>query len=210
MKIPLTALAAGCLAVVFLGSLTVDARTWTSANGKSNFEGTLLAYDEATGDVTVNRGGKEMTFNEKLLSEDDITFLKEEGTKIPEKPADTAPSAPVVSDAVPGVLPDPDGKEADMSKPVQVFILMGQSNMLGFGKVGQLQNVAADKYPYLVDDAGKWNVRKDVRNVFYNNGGLATNDWMSVANRNKLGPEIGIGNYLGEAIDELRKDSMLL
>ena len=30
---------------------------------------------------------------------------------------------------------NPDGKEADMSKPVQVFIHMGQSNMPGFGKV---------------------------------------------------------------------------
>jgi len=28
-------------------------------------------------------------------------------------------------------IPKPDGKEADMSKPVQVFILMGQSNMVG-------------------------------------------------------------------------------
>ena len=34
---------------------------------------------------------------------------------------------------LPDELPDPDGEEADMSKPVQVFILMGQSNMLGFG-----------------------------------------------------------------------------
>ena len=32
-------------------------------------------------------------------------------------------------------LPDPDGKPADMSKPVQVYILMGQSNMLGAGKI---------------------------------------------------------------------------
>ena len=32
-------------------------------------------------------------------------------------------------------LPDPDGKPAEMSKPVQVFILLGQSNMLGFGRV---------------------------------------------------------------------------
>ena len=32
-------------------------------------------------------------------------------------------------------LPDPDGKSADMSKPVQVYILLGQSNMLGFGKI---------------------------------------------------------------------------
>ncbi len=34
-------------------------------------------------------------------------------------------------------LPDPDGKPADMSKPVQVYILLGQSNMLGFGKISQ-------------------------------------------------------------------------
>ena len=32
-------------------------------------------------------------------------------------------------------LPRPDGKPADTAKPVQVFILLGQSNMLGTGKV---------------------------------------------------------------------------
>ena len=32
-------------------------------------------------------------------------------------------------------LPDPDGKPGDVTKPVQVFILLGQSNMLGAGKV---------------------------------------------------------------------------
>ena len=32
-------------------------------------------------------------------------------------------------------LPDPDGKPADMSKPVQVYILLGQSNMLAAGKI---------------------------------------------------------------------------
>ena len=31
-------------------------------------------------------------------------------------------------------LPDPDGKPADMSKPVQVYILRGRSNMLPMGK----------------------------------------------------------------------------
>ena len=35
-------------------------------------------------------------------------------------------------------LPRHDGQEADMSQPVQVYILMGQSNMLGFGKVAGL------------------------------------------------------------------------
>jgi len=102
-------------------------------------------------------------------------------------------------------LPDPDGKEADMSKPVQVFVLMGQSNMLGFGKVSSLKGIAPDKYPYLVDDAGNWNVRKDVRNVFYCMGKQKLNDWLSagtgIGNNKTIGPEIGIGNHLGHAID---------
>ena len=32
-------------------------------------------------------------------------------------------------------ISDPDGKSADMSRPVQVFIIMGQSNTLEMGKV---------------------------------------------------------------------------
>jgi hypothetical protein len=93
-----------------------------------------------------------------------------------------------------------DGEPADIDKPVQVFILLGQSNMLGFGNVGNLKGLAPDKYPYLLD-GDNWIVRKDVRNVFFNNGGLSTNDWMSPDNRNKFGPEIGIGYILGQAID---------
>ena len=70
-------------------------------------------------------------------------------------------------------LPDPDGKPADMTKPVKVFILMGQSNMVGMGNVGgadkpgTLEHATKTKglYPFLVDDAGAWTERKDVRNV---------------------------------------------
>ena len=54
---------------------------------------------------------------------------------------------PALATEVPDPLPDPDGKSADMSKPVQVYILMGQSNMLGFGKSSVLQGIAAEKYP---------------------------------------------------------------
>ncbi len=41
----------------------------------------------------------------------------------------------LAADELPKVLPRPDGKAADMSKPVQVYILMGQSNMLPMGRV---------------------------------------------------------------------------
>lgn len=101
-------------------------------------------------------------------------------------------------------LRTPDDKPADMSKPVQVFVLMGQSNMLGFGDTDKLKGMAAEKYPYLVDDSGNWIVRKDVRNVFYCMGKQNQNDWLSAKNGNgkgKFGPEIGIGNHLGQAID---------
>ena len=68
-------------------------------------------------------------------------------------------------------IPKPDGKPADMTKPVQVFILLGQSNMVGLGKItggeGSLEIAVKEKkkYPYLVDDAGAWTERKDVRFV---------------------------------------------
>ena len=34
---------------------------------------------------------------------------------------------------VPSQLPDPDGKPGDATKPVNIYILAGQSNMVGFG-----------------------------------------------------------------------------
>ena len=37
-------------------------------------------------------------------------------------------------------LPDPDTKPAAMDKPVKVFILLGQSNMLGWAMADMLKN----------------------------------------------------------------------
>ena len=49
-------------------------------------------------------------------------------------------------------LPKPDGKPADITKPVQVFILLGQSNMVGLGKVkggdGSLEFAVKEKKKY--------------------------------------------------------------
>ncbi len=113
-------------------------------------------------------------------------------------------------------LPDPDGQPADMSKPVQVYILLGQSNMLGFGKIGKgtddaegtLSHAVHAKglYPYLlVDDSEKWTERKDVRNVRVMGSGtggakLFNNEWLTIKGK-AIGPEIGIGHYVGEATD---------
>ena len=102
------------------------------------------------------------------------------------------------------------GKPADMSKPVQVYILMGQSNMLNFGKVkggdGSLETAVKEKklYPYLIDDESNWTVRGDVRNVRVMGSGTGgmrqfNNEWMTISGN--VGVEIGIGHAVGDATD---------
>lgn len=110
-------------------------------------------------------------------------------------------------------LPDPDGKPADMSKPVKVFLIMGQSNTLEMGKVkgdkeGALEYAVKEEnlYPFMVNDAGNWTKRMDVRNVHTMGsggpgGGVRRNDWLTVSG-GKIGIEIGIGHHLGNALDE--------
>ncbi|MDA7881912.1 sialate O-acetylesterase [Akkermansiaceae bacterium] len=110
-------------------------------------------------------------------------------------------------------LSDPDGKPADMGKPVKVYLLMGQSNMLGFGKVagdkdGSLEHAVKTEnlYPFLIDDSGNWTTRQDVRNVFTMGsggpgGGVKKSEWLTISG-GKIGPEIGIGHHLGALHDE--------
>ena len=105
-------------------------------------------------------------------------------------------------------LSRPDGKPADQTKKVKVFILMGQSNMVGMGdiepadKPGTLTTLTRTdkKYPYLLDDAGQWTVRKDV--CYYDarmrKGGPLT----ATSNGRSIGPELGFGFVLGQLLDE--------
>ena len=110
-------------------------------------------------------------------------------------------------------LPDPDGKPADMTKPVQVYILLGQSNMVGAGRIsgdndGTLENAVKKKglYPYLIDDSGNWTVCNDVRNVrVMGSGGPGktrqfNNEFMTIKGRS-MGPEYGIGYVMGHVTD---------
>jgi hypothetical protein len=119
-----------------------------------------------------------------------------------------------LSNSVSGAdLPDPDGKPANMTKKVQVFIIMGQSNTLEMGKVaggeGSLEHaVKTEKlYPFMIDGEGNWTKRMDVRNLHVmGSGGPDANvrklrdDWLTVSGK-KIGIETGIGHQLGNAID---------
>lgn len=111
-------------------------------------------------------------------------------------------------------LQDSGAKPADMSKPVKVFIIMGQSNTLEMGKVkgeaeGSLEYAVKKEslYPFMLDDAGKWSTRQDVRNVHVMGSGgpgkssVKRNDWLTVSG-GKIGIEIGIGHHLGSALEE--------
>jgi alpha-galactosidase len=105
-------------------------------------------------------------------------------------------------------LSKPDGKPANQSKKVKVFILMGQSNMVGMGdiepdtKPGTLTTLTKKegKYPFLLDDAGAWSVRKDV--YYYDarvkKGGPLT----ATSNGRSIGPELGFGFVMGQLLDE--------
>ena len=106
-------------------------------------------------------------------------------------------------------LPDPDAKPAAAGKPVKVFILLGQSNMLGFGRIapedknGTLTHAVKTKkkYPHLVDDQGKWTERKDVRNVHVMCGRDMKNEWLTVKGRH-IGPDLQFGYIMGHILDE--------
>ena len=64
---------------------------------------------------------------------------------------------------IPDPLPAPSDAQPDSTKPVKVYILAGQSNMLAMGDVGgdkpgTLETLTRKdmKFPHLIDDDGNW------------------------------------------------------
>lgn len=65
------------LTLVAVGlSLPLQARTWTSADGKNKFEGEFVSSTDTT--VTVLKKGNKVTFKLELLSDEDKTWIVEE------------------------------------------------------------------------------------------------------------------------------------
>lgn len=95
------------------------------------------------------------------------------------------------------------------SATVKVYILSGQSNMVGFGKVsgattpGTLETLTnAGMFPHM-GSAGNWTVRND---VWYKGVIAATaNKWLTVgagADSDKFGPELQFGHVMGNFHDD--------
>lgn len=121
--------------------------------------------------------------------------------------------SPSVFGQLPDQLPDPEGAPPDQTKPVKVYILLGQSNMLGFGKVGPVETHRTleymigekGKYPHLVDDADNWTMRNDVRYVHVTQRGdnmaVMRNEWLTP--RGSFSPELESGHFMGYIHDQL-------
>ncbi len=113
---------------------------------------------------------------------------------------------------VPYPLPKPDSSIGSTNKPVKVFIMMGQSNMVGQGNVdpigtlGTLATISKQdgKFPNLLDVAGtNWLPRNDVtyKGVVAATaaGPLAPGQGGGTGS---IGPELGFGQIMGYYHDE--------
>ncbi len=122
----------------------------------------------------------------------------------------TDPLDPDDTPVVPYPLPAPEpGDTGSSDKPVKVYILSGQSNMVGFGRrsgsgPGTLQTMVLqeNKFPNLHDGSG-WITREDVR--YRGIVGASYDDFLKPdlgATRSDFGPEYGFGHIMGWYHDE--------
>jgi len=105
---------------------------------------------------------------------------------------------------------DDGSKPADMTKPVKVFVMMGQSNMLQNGKVGNpdgsqaktvYSGIKAGKYTYLVDAENNFKQRQDARYIWSMQfTGVRQQEWLGA--KNKVGVELGTGWRLADYYTE--------
>ena len=95
--------------------------------------------------------------------------------------------------------------EGGKKVPFKITYFTGDANGLGWTArldvPGSLKTLVkfGGKYPYLMNDKGQWTARDD---VYYRGVVTATGSrWMGVAG-GRIGPELGFGHSVGEAIDE--------
>jgi alpha-galactosidase len=121
--------------------------------------------------------------------------------------------APIGKAFADALLTEP--KSAPPTKRVMVFVLAGQSNMEGQGFIkadpkrnegkGSLEyltkdKATADKFKHLVGKDGKWVVRDDVWVHYLGRKGKLTVGYG--AKEDRIGPELGFGQVIGDAFEE--------
>jgi hypothetical protein len=92
---------------------------------------------------------------------------------------------------------------AAADKPIQVFILAGQSNMEGKAKTSVMEYQAfkgdnRERYKKFTDGPGKWKVRDDVSIKFLERHGRLT---VGYGSKDRCGPELDFGFTIGDYLD---------
>jgi len=94
-------------------------------------------------------------------------------------------------------------------EPLKVFILAGQSNMVGHGEIEKgnrgnliylVENDEKGAYQHLVNENGDWKVRDDVF-IYFNHQEKIHTGGLTVgygANENTIGPELQFGHVVGD------------
>ncbi len=117
----------------------------------------------------------------------------------------TDPLDPDDKPGVPYPLPLHDGSPGASDKPVKVYILSGQSNMVGFGQIsgsdpGTLETITQrqNRFPNFLDPEGGY---MELNNVYYRGVAAALgNGPMRPGfgrNSGSIGPELGFGHLMG-------------
>ncbi|MGF1583622.1 MAG: sialate O-acetylesterase [Gemmataceae bacterium] len=99
---------------------------------------------------------------------------------------------------------------SEQKKPVKVFILAGQSNMQGHGRIsmgkdGDLDYAAQQKQFSYLKKAGQWVERPDVWYYHKSGKGVVTKCNLKVglgANDKSIGPALAFGHVIGDYLDE--------
>lgn len=120
---------------------------------------------------------------------------------------------PTIASSSPGIpypLPAYDGTPGVSNKPVKVYILAGQSNMVGFGQIagtspGTLETITQreNKFPHILAPGGGYLTRNDVqyRGVISALGKTALRPGLG-RDAASIGPELGFGHVMGWYHDE--------
>lgn len=112
-------------------------------------------------------------------------------------------------------VPQEPAAEPVEGPPLKVFLLVGQSNMVGAGEIaarpdrnggaGSLEHLVRDgatreRFAHLVDEQGDWKARDDVWITFFERVGPLDVGYGSA--ESTIGPELGFGHVVGEHYDE--------
>ncbi len=132
----------GITTFAMLALSSLDARTWTSADGSKTFEGDLKSYDAANGKVTITMAnGKRVTFAQDKLSADDIEWLKKNGDRPAgvkkQTPAEAKEQSAIIEKAVRKELKKPAGEltKADFANVKRINLSQTKITDAGLSEV---------------------------------------------------------------------------